>query len=179
VVVVPRRARADAWLWLGGAFQWGGTPGWSSGSGSIGAELVLRSRVTLHLDATFAAGALTVDVGRIDALQPSGALGLRVGGGVRWFRIEGGLLLRAGAVIWSGHSRAAGVNGQSGAAPFVGPAVDLVLSADLSRRLRLRLNMEVGVPALSASAEGDGTSYARLDPVWVMTGLELAVRVSR
>ena len=175
---IPRRG-LDAWLSLGGGFSTGGTPTWGGGAGALALELVVRELVSVHLDFTFGGGTLEVVPGKIVALQPSAGLGVRLGVGRRWFRFDGGVSLRVGAAMWSGQPIASGVTGKSGAAPWLGPAADVVFAADVSRRVRVRLHVEVGVPVVSASAEGLGMQLARLDPIWILGGLELAVRVTR
>lgn|GEM_PF-3337141 len=178
--VAPKpRPRMVAWLSLTGWFWHGGNPAWWGGGGDLAVDLVLRSLVTLHLDVAISDGVVDVDLGLIQAQMPSVGLGVRVGHSLRWFRAEAGVTLRAGAVRWGGHAYHRDVVAEhSATVPWCGADAELVLSADLSRRVRLRLQTTVGGPISSASAEGLGMLVAGLAPVWVTTGLGLAVRVS-
>lgn len=171
-------AALAAWLWLGGLSSWGGSPAWWSRGAAIGADVTVRSRITLHLDVGAATGGLDVDAGHLDAFQPSGAVGARIGGSVGWFRAEAGAAVRAGAVIWKGRAGRPDVTGRTDTAPFMGPAIDIVLGFDVARRVRLRLHAEAGFPLATASAEGLGLRYARLDPGWLQGAIELGFRVT-
>ena len=178
--LAPRKPpRLVASIWAGGAALYGGTPGWWSGAAELGADLTLRSLVTLHLDLGVASGSLRVEVGSIEVVQPSAAIGVRLGKGFRWFRVEAGVAVRGGAVSWKGYSDRPEVIASAGVAAWLGPAADLLLAADLPRALRLRFHVEVGTPALSASADGLGSRFARLDPIWVTAGIGLGIRIVR
>jgi len=133
--------------------------------------------ITLHLDVAMSDGAVTVEPGLIHARAPSVGLGVRVGHGLRWFRVDAGGSFRGGAVLWEGRPNGTDVEGRSVTVPWLGVEGALIFSADLFTRVRLRLQTTVGGPIASASADGLGMQLAGIAPVWVTTGLGLAVRV--
>src|SRR6185295_11465204 len=124
-----------------------------------------RSLITLHLDVAMSDGAVTVDPGVIHARSPSVGLGVRLGHGRRWFRADAGGSFRGGAVLWAGDSNSNDIAGRSVTVPWFGAEGALVLSADLSARVRLRLQTTVGGPIASASAEGLGMRLAEIAPL--------------
>jgi len=170
--------RMAAWLFAGGTARLGGTPAWWSGGGTVGVELATGSLLTVQLDLGLVTGGVDVDVGRVEARQASAALGARLGTSFGWLRVEGGAALHAGAVMWTGRPSQAGVSGETATTPWLGPAGALVVSAALGERVRLRLFADAGGVVASASADGLGSRFARLDPLWLSAGIGLAVRVT-
>ncbi len=175
----PSPEPMDAWLFAGGTLRRGGTPAWWSSGGTVGVELAVGAHLSFQIELGFVTGGLDVDVGRVEARQASAALGARLGTSVGWLRVEGGASLHGGAVVWTGNPSQAGVSGETVTTPWLGPTGDLVVSTALSERVRLRLFADAGVLVASASADGLGSRFARLDPFWLSAGIGLAVRVAR
>lgn len=169
--------RLAAWMSLTGWFWRGGKPAWWGGGGDLAIDLLLRSLITLHLDVALSDGVVTVDPGRIQARIPSVGLGVRLGHGRRWFRADAGGSFRGGAVLWTGQPDSTDIGGRSAVVPWLGAEGALILSADLSSRVRLRLQTTLGGPIASASADGLGMQLAGIAPIWITAGLGLAVRV--
>jgi hypothetical protein len=175
---VPPTSPLAAWLSAGAVARLGGSPSWWSGGGALGGELTWGPRLALHLDLVAITGGLDTEPGRVDVRQLSAALGARVGGWLGRLRVEGGASVHGGAVMWTGRPTMTGVSGASDTTPWLGPAADVALAANLGARLRLRLVVEVGRPLLSADAIGVGDRLAELLPVWASAGLGLVVRLT-
>jgi hypothetical protein len=169
---------AALWLRSLGGAQIAGSPIWWSGEGTLGLELVVPPLVSLTLDATLGEGVLYVAPGMIEATHGTAALAVRLGGELERFRLDAGVGMRGGALVWSGSSTSLEVLGTQGTTPSLGALIDVRAAASLLSWLRIDLELEGGLTLFGSNATAFGVAVVHFDPGWLTARLGLAFRLA-